>query len=1079
MMKRRLRSFSRDILKNHKTTIFVLLFLFLYSVTITYAVPPLSPYNPGESLDPNCAPGDTNCSVSVIPDQTGHSGEFLTTDGNTMSWAAVSGGSLLGSTSDLGTETWFGDTTLGTASTLNTVFIGINSGFDATGSAGSNFIGFYAGNNATNSTSSNFIGPDAGNGASNSGSANFIGLNAGFNASNSSGSNFIGDSAGDSATGSNNSNFIGSSAGNSATNADHSIFVGTSAGQGSSSDNSIFLGQQAGRDVVWDRLNAIGYYAGYQATQATGSNFIGEEAGRSATNAYYSNFIGLHAGYGATDSYDANFFGEHAGDSASNAYHSIFMGWYAGYNSDDAKESIFIGREAGNVAPLANNSIFIGKNAGNVENVLDNSGGGTSILIGDDTSTGGFSNSIAIGANAVNTMSDQFVIGSTYTNWQIAGVDYVMPSSAAAGAGYVLTDLNGDGVLSWEPGTGSLTDGSGTTANGNAVDLGGFLSGTTVIGDVGVGGIFYDNDNTVWNNGSGLFAGELSDFVAGDFSVVSADNLGGAFGSQLYSQAYSGATNREAAVVVSSNTSSASVELHVYGSTVTSLNMDESQILISGPASFAGIEYDQDYSANYTDRSLADWGNVWRGFGTTTFTNDVDIDRNGGYLGFQNGGTYSLYMDDTITDLSYTSTIDGHLTMDDTNGINLIDNNSGSYLQIKPSANFGEIYMKNIDTAGERVMYLGPTTASLLADDGTDSTAMYITGTDLTIQGTGSFAGIEYTSDYSANYTNRSLVDKAYVDSMSGWALTGTTTLTGPTTIEIGLNDLLITSSEETGGTISFLLDNTFTVDTSAGGSGNEIFLRTGSTELEMGDSAGQLLITDSRTGPTGIEYAADYSATYSLRSLVDKDYVDTAVSDQRYKENIVPIDNNLSKILALNPVTFKYINSDEPLAGFLAQEVQNIFPDMVVTTNPDKLKIKRDYLEPYIVDAIQELNAKIEDIDDLNKENTFRNAFITWLADANNGIGDLFANRIRTKELCVEDVCVTRDQFLNMVNNSGSASVTPTPSPEPEPTIEEPTPTEETPAEDTTIEESSPVEEPVTEPDSTPVEEVPTEEIQ
>lgn len=39
-----------------------------------------------------------------------------------------------------------------------------------------------------------------------------------------------------------------------------------------------------------------------------------------------------------------------------------------------------------------------------------------------------------------------------------------------------------------------------------------------------------------------------------------------------------------------------------------------------------GIEYGADYSAGFTDRSLADWGNVWKAFGTTAITNDVIID---------------------------------------------------------------------------------------------------------------------------------------------------------------------------------------------------------------------------------------------------------------------------------------------------------------------------------------------------------------------------------------------------------------------------------------------------------------------
>ena len=46
------------------------------------------PYNPSETLDPSCAPGDASCYVNVLPDQIGNSGEILTTDGTTVSWGS-------------------------------------------------------------------------------------------------------------------------------------------------------------------------------------------------------------------------------------------------------------------------------------------------------------------------------------------------------------------------------------------------------------------------------------------------------------------------------------------------------------------------------------------------------------------------------------------------------------------------------------------------------------------------------------------------------------------------------------------------------------------------------------------------------------------------------------------------------------------------------------------------------------------------------------------------------------------------------------------------------------------------------
>ncbi|MBI4068214.1 hypothetical protein HY413_02290 [Candidatus Kaiserbacteria bacterium] len=53
------------------------------------------------------------------------------------------------------------------------------------------------------------------------------------------------------------------------------------------------------------------------------------------------------------------------------------------------------------------------------------------------------------------------------------------------------------------------------------------------------------------------------------------------------------------------------------------------------------------------------------------------------------------------------------------------------------------------------------------------------------------------------------------------------------------------------------------------------------------------------------------------------------------------------------------------------------------------------------------------------------------WLADAANGIGDFFAKRVHTDELCVKDVCVNRDQLAALLasqsngSSSNSSSVT------------------------------------------------------
>lgn len=246
--------------------------------------------------------------------------------------------------------------------------------------------------------------------------ANFIGASAGYDAINANYSNFIGYSAGGNATNASESNFIGHEAGQNASAANYSNFFGYSAGSGATSAAaSNFFGANAGQNAINAyNSNFIGTSAGYDATNAFRSYFQGAEAGRVATNANNSNFTGYQAGYHATNANNSNFLGYHAGYDATNANNSNFLGHAAGETATNASLSSFIGYESGSNAANARNSIFIGQHAGFYDSV-NNTGNADdfSILIGKDTYTNGFSNSIAIGGSATNTASNQLQIGST------------------------------------------------------------------------------------------------------------------------------------------------------------------------------------------------------------------------------------------------------------------------------------------------------------------------------------------------------------------------------------------------------------------------------------------------------------------------------------------------------------------------------------------------------------------------------------------------------------------------------------------------------------------------------------------
>ena len=196
--------------------------------------------------------------------------------------------------------------------------------------------------------------------------------------------------------------WLGEGAGDNAGWDDHTIFVGINAGEGAT-------GAVEG--------TFIGYNAGSDATDAIYSIFMGSSSGDNAANASESVFLGYNSGLDATDALRSTFVGTGAGASASDAEYSVFLGNGAGDSAANAANSTFLGKYAGSGAADAANSIFIGWDSG-VNDGVDNKPGTCaaiichSILIGDITSTGGFSNSIALGFSAENTSGNQFMVGS-------------------------------------------------------------------------------------------------------------------------------------------------------------------------------------------------------------------------------------------------------------------------------------------------------------------------------------------------------------------------------------------------------------------------------------------------------------------------------------------------------------------------------------------------------------------------------------------------------------------------------------------------------------------------------------------
>ena len=92
--------------------------------------------------------------------------------------------------------------------------------------------------------------------------------------------------------------------------------------------------------------------------------------------------------------------------------------------------------------------------------------------------------------------------------------------------------------------------------------------------------------------------------------------------------------------------------------------------------------------------------------------------------------------------------------------------------------------------------------------------------------------------------------------------------------------------------------------------------------------------------------------------------------SDYRLKTNITPIENGINRLMQLKPSKFNWIESGKETEGFIAHELQEIFPDAVtgekdaIYSSTGKIKPQSvDYgrITPLLVKAIQELKAELE----------------------------------------------------------------------------------------------------------------------
>jgi trimeric autotransporter adhesin len=111
-------------------------------------------------------------------------------------------------------------------------------------------------------------------------------------------------------------------------------------------------------------------------------------------------------------------------------------------------------------------------------------------------------------------------------------------------------------------------------------------------------------------------------------------------------------------------------------------------------------------------------------------------------------------------------------------------------------------------------------------------------------------------------------------------------------------------------------------------------------------------------------------------------DFVST--SDRRLKKDIQPILNALKKLSQITGVSWRWKANGEPDMGVIAQDVEKVFPDLVVTDRNGKKSVKYGNLVGPVIEAVNELSNEVTTLKTENAELKLRLEKIEKFLQAN-----------------------------------------------------------------------------------------------
>lgn len=82
-----------------------------------------------------------------------------------------------------------------------------------------------------------------------------------------------------------------------------------------------------------------------------------------------------------------------------------------------------------------------------------------------------------------------------------------------------------------------------------------------------------------------------------------------------------------------------------------------------------------------------------------------------------------------------------------------------------------------------------------------------------------------------------------------------------------------------------------------------------------------------------------------------------------RFKENVQSLEDS-SKVMQLRPVTFDWKKDQKHDIGLIAEEVKELYPELVESKDGEVIGIKYSKLTAVLIKTVQDLNSRIESLE-------------------------------------------------------------------------------------------------------------------